>query len=195
MKQCNQKSGYTLLFAVIISSLVLSVAVFILTVSKKQFALAIAARSSMKASYNTKAARECVESASFKYIASSTGLVAPSVIAYTFDSVGNIPTCNGVPMEQDSFYPMAVNGTQTTWTYKAIPFGTYLNSRPDDLGCAIISYTTDYDPDPLAYPREYTRVTVRGYNICVEDPDHGYIYDIGNSDNVERAQEILFTHW
>ena len=200
MKLYNRQSGYTLLFAVIISSLVLSVAMFILTVSKKQFALAIAARSSMKASYNAKAARECVQSLSFKYIASSTGTVAPTDggTAYTFDSSGNIPSCNGFPMIQDQNYPYAMTTTgaptyQTTWTYKAIPFGTYVNSVPDDLGCAIISYTTGYDA--TMYPPTYTHVTVRGYSVCKEDAVHGYIYDIGNINTVERAQEIDFNHW
>ena len=203
MKSRDQQSGYTLLFAVIISSLVLSVAVFILTVSKKQFTLAVAARSSMKASYNAKAARECVQSQAFKYIASSTGVVAPTSggTAWTFTTSlgGTVPTCNGVQMVQDPTYPMTVNGLTTTWTYKAIPFGTYLNNKPDDLGCAIISYTSGYDAS--TYPPEYTKVTIRGYNVCIEDPAHlttppvNYIYDVGNSDNVERAQEVDFNHW
>ncbi len=60
MKNNIQKNrGYTLLFAVLVSSLVLSVGISILTVSKKEFLLASSARESTTAFYAADSALEC----------------------------------------------------------------------------------------------------------------------------------------
>ena len=58
----NQR-GYTLLFAVLTASLVLGVAVFILSISRGQFLLASAARESTYAIYAADSGIECAASA------------------------------------------------------------------------------------------------------------------------------------
>lgn len=59
-KKLFQK-GYTLLFAIIVSSLVLAVAVFIVSLTRKQFVLSTAARDSNVAIYAADSGIECVE--------------------------------------------------------------------------------------------------------------------------------------
>ncbi|MBI5126158.1 MAG: hypothetical protein HZA80_00095 [Candidatus Taylorbacteria bacterium] len=56
----QQKNGYTLLFAVLVTSLVLSVAVSILNITRKESILASAARESQSAIYAADTGIECV---------------------------------------------------------------------------------------------------------------------------------------
>jgi hypothetical protein len=55
----SKKKGYTLLFSVVVSSLVLAVAAFILSISRKQFILASASRDSTVAIYAADSGLEC----------------------------------------------------------------------------------------------------------------------------------------
>ncbi len=57
--QIKYDKGYTLLFAVLVSSLVLAVGISILTISKKEFLLASAARESVYAFYAADGGLEC----------------------------------------------------------------------------------------------------------------------------------------
>ncbi len=59
----NNQKGYTLLFAVLTASLVLGVAVFILSISRGQFLLASAARESTYAIYAADSGIECAAKA------------------------------------------------------------------------------------------------------------------------------------
>ncbi len=55
----NTKKGYTLLFAIIVSSVVLTIASFIVSISRKQFIIASASRDSTKAIYAADAGIQC----------------------------------------------------------------------------------------------------------------------------------------
>ena len=57
------RRGYTLLFAVLVASLVLGVAVFILSISRKQYILSSTARNSMYALYAADSGLECLTAA------------------------------------------------------------------------------------------------------------------------------------
>lgn len=59
-KYLKNNRGYTLLFAVLVSSIVLSVGISILTISKKEFLLASSARESLSAFYAADSGLECV---------------------------------------------------------------------------------------------------------------------------------------
>src|SRR4051812_35299769 len=58
-KQLNKSKGYTLLFSVLVSSLVLAIGISILNVSKKEFLIATATRDSSSALYAADAGIEC----------------------------------------------------------------------------------------------------------------------------------------
>jgi len=218
MKLKYTQSGYTLLFAVIISSLVLSVAMFILSVSKKQFQLATAARESMKASYNAKSARECAESISWVNIASSTGKVAPGddsdigqhAWTYTekaentgyYTSNDPLPGYSSNPTVLATLETPSCNSVPlvqssfsydstsriTTWSYNAIPFG-----KEPDIGCAIVTYTTGPN---AADDGGITSIAARGYSVCKKNSLTGlYSYDTGNVNTVERTQNVSYPRW
>lgn len=59
LQNTKTDKGYTLLFAVIVSSIVLSIAAFILAISRKQFILASAARDSTMAIYAADSGIQC----------------------------------------------------------------------------------------------------------------------------------------
>lgn len=58
-KNIQKNKGYTLLFAVMVSSLVLAVGISILNISKKEFLLSSSARESITAFYAADSALEC----------------------------------------------------------------------------------------------------------------------------------------
>ena len=205
MKHISTISGYTLLFSVLIATLVLSVAIFILSISRKQFQLAVASRESMYAFYNAQSAIECIKSADFSQIASSTG----SNHAYTkVESTGNscntnnsctVPTCNGTQLIEKSWVQdpdTATVSNSTTWVYQGIPFNfTPLSSAS---GCAIITYNTSID---VAHNKKLTTTQARGYNTCKREssaisgaPDN-YLPDTGSASIVERASQFISNTW
>lgn len=59
MKYSHSNRGYTLLFATLTAAVVLGVAIFITSTSRKQFILASTARDSMFSIYNADSALEC----------------------------------------------------------------------------------------------------------------------------------------
>ena len=59
MTYYSSQKGYTLIFAVIVSSVVLSIGAFILSISRKQFILSSAARDSTKAIYAADSGIQC----------------------------------------------------------------------------------------------------------------------------------------
>ncbi len=220
MKLKYTQSGYTLLFAVIISSLVLSVAMFILSVSKKQFQLATAARESMKASYNAKSARECTESVSWLNIASSTGKLEPGTDfgigeshAWTYTDnpssgyyTPNVPPdpagFTAHPGILSSLHTPTCNGVplvQSSFSYDSTTNVTTWSyyaipfGQDPDIGCAIITYTTS----PKAVGTGgITSIAARGYSVCKYDSSSGrYNYDTGNANTVERAQNVSYPRW
>ena len=66
MKFLNNKNGYTLLFSIIVASIVLSIAAFILSTSRKQFILSSVARDSTIAVYAADGGTQCVVEAFYK---------------------------------------------------------------------------------------------------------------------------------
>lgn len=111
----NRSRGYTLLFAVIVSVLVLSIAAFILSVSRKQAILSSSARDSVYAFYAADSALECaVENMSVLSDPNAPGgLIScggSSNVTYTHSGGGNVAT--------STFYmptgaAIVANGTQS----------------------------------------------------------------------------------
>lgn len=139
------QKGYTLLFAVITATLVLGVAVFILSVSKKQYALAVVARESTYAVYAADSGIECMT------------LVSATTTA-NFDIVCDGQTYNVLTTDFDSVSdPQFVNGSAKRLHLPKII--TLDNSR-----CALIMIATGNDiSDPSSLK---TVIESRGYNQC-----------------------------
>jgi len=168
-KRLASNRGYTLLFAVLTAVLVLGIAVFITSTSRKQFILSVTARESMYALYAADSGMECA-AAAFSHIASTTGGIiyckGSSVQLYSFTS-SNLVT--GLSQEQSS---------------KEAVFS--FNDTSGNGPCAVITFTTGFDSNN----RLNTVIDSSGYNICTVSagslgPDPG-------SQTVERALELTY---
>ncbi|MEN9913180.1 MAG: hypothetical protein RLY66_588 [Candidatus Parcubacteria bacterium] len=182
------EKGYTLLFAVIAASLVLSVGVFILGVSKKQFALSVAARESMYALYAADSAIECVAREYNYNIALGSGLSPTEEDGTT----SRAPTmeCNNDTHQGEVFAEVA-EPDEDLWSTSApviessnmhIPLGYAGQINPP---CAVvtIAYGTDTEGDSKA------RMEARGYNQC----DSSGV-PLLSSRTVERALRLSTTY-
>ena len=166
MKYSYQK-GYTLLFAVIIASMVLGVAVFILSVSKKQYALAIVARDSMYAFYAADSGIECMSL-----------VEATSTVNTTVNCGGESVTINSTDFVNTVSYPGFHNSPnpKSLNAQKVIPLG--------EGRCATIMIIIGKD---AATPTENkTVIESRGYNQCKAD-DTG---PVQSTRTVERALRL-----
>jgi hypothetical protein len=150
----NTNKGYTLLFSVIISSLVLAVGISILSISKKEFALSSSARESAYAFYAADSGLECV-------------LYHDNGFDGTFSTssnVGNVE-CGDDTLQGGDFVDVErdvdSNGTGTfTMHIKT-------NTGISDTSCASVEIIREYFPDPnygnILIPR--TTISSRGYNV------------------------------
>lgn len=91
----HTQNGYTLLFAVITATLVLGVAVFILSVSKKQYELSVAARESLYSLYAADSGIECA-----MVSANANSLATSSAVSIL---------CNGNPVTSTNWTPLDSN--------------------------------------------------------------------------------------
>ncbi len=160
--------GYTLLFAVITAALVLGVAVFILSVSKKQYALSVAARDSMYALYAADSGMEC---------AIATGLATSSAMI----------SCNS-----STPVPLAFAGPQSlntsTWPNAVVYAASNVVLDLPDNTCALVTIYDGYYVDPAdGFTKHKTIIESRGYNFC----DAG-VGPKESSRTVERALRLTY---
>ena len=142
----HTERGYTLLFSVLTATLVLGVAVFILSVSKKQYGMAVVARESMYAIYAADGAIECM--------------------ALSFTSTTSPVTCNGTPIPFDAgdyVTNVPVAGFQG-FPYSLSAGKVFPLSSVSNGPCAVVNVVSGLDAEP---PNESkTVIEARGYNQC-----------------------------
>lgn len=151
----NTRKGYTLLFAVITAALVLGVAVFILSVSKKQYALSVAARDSMYALYAADSGIECTTATDTS--TSSAGSAATIRIhCNNGDSTPATFAVNGTP-DRTLLWPGTYPIYQANDMIVDLPGGT----------CAKVTVADGYFVDPAdSQIKHKTIIDSRGYNFC-----------------------------
>lgn len=142
----NTNKGYTLLFAVIVSSIVLSVAAFILSVSRKQFILSSAARDSTLAIYAADSGIQCA-------------VKAYSAPGYATSS-GATVICNG-EARIFNFGALTSNAETASLGFSGGVNIAYFPSLPIGTGCALITIYDGYESDNS----HKTVIVSRGYNI------------------------------
>lgn len=174
--------GYTLLFSVLVATIVLGVAVFIVDVSRKQYELSVAARNSIYSFYAADSGIECaVNSANWT---NPDGFASTTGGTLTCGSGTMTLTSVGVP----SIYPASIitgnaaNPIRQQTGYISLNYsGGGATVKP----CAQLTFTTGINPvtsEPM------TIVDSRGYNLCVESPS--VLPDISNPGTVERALRL-----
>ncbi len=205
----HTRRGYTLLFAVLIASLVLGVAVFILSVSRKQYLLSATARESMYAVYASESGIECAALAdnAFDPFNSVTETFKCKNFPSNDASITFIaPDLNGPEIYTDT------NGDKHSIWYvddkkhsyliqKEADFRLAFNDKNDSsigvYACAVMSilgYNDDVNKDPVT--SEDVPVIVvrsRGYNVCkLNTTTNTWGPDTTSPRTVERARELIY---
>jgi hypothetical protein len=193
MKYSSHNRGYTLLFAVLTATLVLGVTIFILSVSKRQFALSNIARESMYAIYAADSGIECVAGDRYRSILLLDG--TPSSDPLTFECNGRSVT-KYFAVSPPGDYPDSIvpKGPVYSSTFN-LGFKNVTNGDLEDVyGCAIVTvyaYTAD-DGTPLGVENNAI-ITSRGYNLCNYDPDTDtYTPDTLSPRTVERGMQLEY---
>jgi Tfp pilus assembly protein PilX len=141
----NNKSGYALLFAMIVASIVLALGVSLLTVGRKEFILSSSATQSSGAFYAADSGLDCAE----YWDSNGSGTFATT--SYASNSTMNIQcTTDGASRA------VTMSSDQTTFTFYT------QTSDLNTLDCAAVTVQKVYDQDSA---RIDTTVISRGYNI------------------------------
>ena len=162
-KNLQKNNGYTLLFAVLVSSIVLSIGISILTISKKEFLLSASARDSTSAFYAADSALEC---AAYQ---DAQGVFATSSTPGPFQCAGATITRAGGLTDTDYY----------TFTFQ-MPLGT-------SGSCSVVTVEKYFDADNIFT----TKILAKGYNIGWLGEEDGGCVD-ASSRRVERALQLIY---
>lgn len=159
----SKQRGYTLLFAVLVSSVVLSIGISILNISKKEFLLASSARESTTAFYAADSGLECAmywNDGSIDFIVGTHSFGTP----VTNISCALSPTVDVTYFDNADPPQEAIGGNAPI---------TEFHVNINDLSCAIVNVEkyevqkagVDAGGAPITRIVPVTRITSRGYNI------------------------------
>jgi Tfp pilus assembly protein PilE len=177
----NKKNGYTLLFSIIVASIVLSIAAFILSVSRKQFILSSVSRDSTRAIYAADSAMQCVIGAYYNSKLSTTSSGA-SVYCNGLTVTGSFNEIVGVGDPSHSMRNGDVGGT----IYKIYTTATPLGFDFSNDTCAFVNITDGYD---VATGNHKIVIESRGYNDRFSAP---CAPGNNNPRTVERAIRLIY---
>src|SRR6185437_16516038 len=166
----NTKRGFTLFYALLVSSLALAIGASIFDITLREIDLSNAATQSQYAVYVADSAAECALYWDNKYVNATTNnnggsgsVFATSSTDTTFGVAGSA-VCNGADVAGP-----AISATPTTWPQSAtanaatttftINGTTYKNQTP----CAVVYVAKVGNPS-------VTTITAHGYNTCVSSP-------------------------
>ncbi|MEI6396646.1 MAG: hypothetical protein WCO48_01055 [Candidatus Taylorbacteria bacterium] len=174
-KTDRKESGYTLLFAVLIATLVLGVATFILGIARKQYILSSTARDSLYSFYAADSGIECIAK----------------------DSGENSLFFNNTPFDINcagqTRHIVFSDLSSSNISSSAITFGFSENGTPFNgpiWGCVIVSIDQLYDPNTGNLKQ--TTIKSKGYNLCDKVDPNSQSSDFkpqSSSRTVERALE------
>lgn len=149
-KNMGINSGYTLLFAVLVSALVLAIAISILSISKKEFLLATSARDSSTAFYAADSGVECAVYGDDK------GAFLDSSNQYTHDKRLDYATTMGCKFK---FSPIHVDVDDTDLNNISFTFdGSFGSAENGSCGHVVVRKMKDENGDAK------TDIESRGYN-------------------------------
>jgi Tfp pilus assembly protein PilE len=173
MKFISTQKGYTLLFSVIVSTVVLSIAAFILSVSRKQFILSSAVRDSMNALYAADSGLECA-------VMNDNLLVFPKDQSETARDIkcGGTTEIDPIPGETE----LGVNAATTTF---------YLSVADEPDGACAKIVVSKYENNS----RPVTAIESHGYNVGWNTSSSPKSCDTSSGPRqVERVLETVFQY-
>ncbi len=153
IRRARQSEGYTLLFAVIVSILLLSIGAFILSVSRKEFILSSSSRDSVYAFYAADSGLECAIE-NLTYLATST--FNPSAVTCG----GNMSGSSGISTPTLQLFS-GNSGTTTFYMLTGSSGSTAQQTQSGVASCATIQVGQYYDSGGGLV----TIITSRGNNI------------------------------
>ncbi len=175
--------GYTLVFAVIVSSLVLAVGVSILNISRKEFLLASTARESTYAFYAADSGLECA-----KYHADKGRFATSSTYGTMVSNLAQA-ACAGKTVSN--------RHVTSTGTYTPYDFGFDLELVDPDgdasngVPCAVVVVRKEYITDSLAGKIPLTTINSYGYNNGWSNSGGGTC-DTPSPNRVERSLRYTY---
>ncbi len=168
----KNNKGYTLLFAVLVSSVVLSIGISILSISKKEFLLASSARESTTAFYAADSGIECA-------------IFNDNNISTTSYSTHNNIYCLGQTM--DTYLGSDPGNSPAVYNFNM----SLAESSAYNAPCLKLKITKDYfDSNDGLGPIPRTRIESRGYNMGWDNV--GKTCSVGSPRRVERGISYTF---
>lgn len=148
-KDLQLNRGYTLLFAVLVASVVLAIGISILNISKKEFLLSASARESTSAFYAADSGLECAVYFSDNFATSSIGVANASV-----DCIKQQLSYAAGTIQYES---LGENNKEGRFTFDL--------KMPNGNACAIVTAKLFYQDHPVLGYVPRTTIESRGYNI------------------------------
>ena len=170
-------SGYTLLFATLIASLVLGVAAFITGVARKQYILSSTARDSMFSFYAADSGIECLTKDQ------DSGDLATTT-PFAVSCAGQNLNFSFTPINSQAYPSGSYNVFEASTTVGFSSSTPYVAGAV--WGCSLLSIDQVFDganPDVLLH----TIIVSRGYNLCDYNRTTGVYTPTASSRTVERA--------
>lgn len=174
-------SGYTLLFAMIVASIVLALGVSLLTISRKEFILSSSATQSSDAFYSADSGLSCAEYwdsntsyfASTSYSYPSSQEFGSNAISCSVDKNSNAVTDQIMICPNSSSYSSSCPSPADTYpneigsTYTFMFFAPFSTDGASNQSCAAVTVDKYYAQDPNLgnAVHLFTTVISAGYNI------------------------------
>jgi type II secretory pathway pseudopilin PulG len=174
----SHQSGFTLLFAVLVSTLVVSISATIISIALRQTILSGTSRDSQYAFYAANTALDCAQYLDTKSLSVPNTFVFPApgtpelAIPADNSSLVNEIACSGVKIitgegNKDQPWNQAIGTGITTFKIKIINrAGSAIPNLPAYNYCADVTVTKTFDTTNGVV---ITRIEVRGYNTCDEN--------------------------
>jgi hypothetical protein len=200
----STSSGYTLLFAMIVASIVLAIGVSLLTISRKEFDLSSSATQSSNAFYAADSGIGCAEywdnNSEFTIPASSASSIICSLDGTSIPvnvCVSGGSACTGdISISPNPPSNQADPGQGQTYEFTFyVPFSTDGTSNKSCAAVDVKKYSHT-DPDLGNAEHIYTDITSAGYNIGYNSNDsaNNHISDCSNASpkKVNRTIELTY---
>jgi len=184
----KSQKGYTLLFAMVVSSIALSVAAFILSISRKEFILSSTAKNSIISIYAADGGVQCAVEGfrqTPNQLASSSATTLSScgnatITQSTFGPIDSVDSGMGMLDQSSQYYSSSYQIYQTK---------TPINIKFNNGTCALVTVTYGYYGDSSSGYNPKVVIDSRGYNISSSGPCAG---NTPNSREVERAMRLQY---
>lgn len=171
----KNNKGYTLLFAVIVASVILSVGISILNISKKEFLLAASARESVTAFYAADSGLECAIYNKDEIATSTPG--------------GSTISCMGQSVTDEPDFPNTFPGGNDGYGVFYFNIKT-ANPNSSDKSCVVIKVEKFYEKDENNNYVPATTIESRGYNMGWTTSNN--TCSVNSPKRVERAIRYSF---